>query len=57
MPVKEGRDDAGAFFRWGESGKKYYFDEADEASKEAAEKSALKQGRAAYARGFREPKS
>lgn len=57
MPVHQGEDETGSFFQWGESGKKYYYDEDDDTSREDAEDRARRQGRAAYARGYREPGS
>jgi hypothetical protein len=52
MPVHEGRDDQGRFFQWGDSGKRYYFDESDEDSRAEAQASARRQERAARARGY-----
>ncbi len=53
MPVKIGKDKKGCYCRWGSSGKKYYYRCGDEKSKKAAEKKAEKQGRAAYAGGYK----
>jgi len=50
MPTKCGlKDKKGYFCRWGGSGKKYYYDPNDKASKERARKKANKQGQAAHA--------
>ncbi len=54
MPTKCGlKDKKGNFCRWGSSGKKYYYDPNDKASKEAARKKANKQGAAARAGGYK----
>lgn len=45
MPVHKGRDSKGTYYQWGRHGKKYR-------GKGAAEK-ATRQGRAAYAHGYR----
>ena len=52
MPVMSGRDNKGRFYRWGNSGKKYYY--TDEKSKQRAKIAAQKQGIAAYSSGYRE---
>lgn len=44
MPVRKGRDSKGSFYRWG-SGKKY--------RGKGARAKASRQGRAAYASGYR----
>jgi len=47
MPTKCGlKDKKGYFCRWGNSGKKYYYDPSDKASKERARNKANKQGQA-----------
>lgn len=46
MPVQKGNDSNGSYFRWGEHGKKYYFDSNSNRSKQLARKKAEKQGRA-----------
>jgi len=53
MPTKCGKKDSdGKYYcQWG-SGKKYYYNPNDEASKEAARKKANEQGRAAHAGGY-----
>lgn len=52
MPVKESRDELGAFYQWGDAGKRYYFVDGDEPSRESALESARRQERAARARGY-----
>ena len=54
MPVKQGKDAEGSFFRYGKSGKKYYFDPDSEQSKKLAMKKAKKQETAIYASGYRD---
>lgn len=50
MPVQRGRDSQGSFYRWGNSGKKYYYIPGSKRSRELAKQKALKQGRAIHAR-------
>ena len=50
MPVFERRDERGAFFQWGDSGKKYYFDPLSLASAARARARAHRQGQAVRAR-------
>ena len=45
MPVHKGRDSRGAYYQWGQSGKKY--------RGRGARTRAERQGRAAYANGYR----
>lgn len=45
MPVHKGKDSKGTYFQWGSHGKKY--------RGKGAYTKALKQGRAAYASGYR----
>ncbi|MDD4987130.1 MAG: hypothetical protein PHQ43_15440 [Dehalococcoidales bacterium] len=45
MPVRKGRDSRGVYYQWGKSGKKY--------RGKGAKSRASKQGRAAYASGYR----
>jgi len=44
MPVEKGKDSKGKFYRWGKSGKKYYY--SDRSSETRAKNKASKQGRA-----------
>ena len=54
MPTKCGQKDSkGYFCRWGNHGKKYYYNPNDKASRERARKKADKQGAAAHASGYR----
>lgn len=46
MPVHRGKDKDGAYYQWGESGKKYRYETGNPQSREAAKKKAEKQGRA-----------
>ena len=45
MPVHKGKDSKGTYYQWGKRGKKY--------RGKGAEKKAARQGRAAYAHGYR----
>ena len=53
MPTKTGKDSKGCFARWGDHGKKYYYECGNRKAREAAKKKADKQGRAAYAHGYK----
>lgn len=53
MPVKRGRDKKGYFYRWGSSGKKYYFKKGDRSARTRAKNKAERQGRAIRASGYR----
>lgn len=53
MPTKAGKDKKGSFYRWGSSGKKYYYTKGNKSSRRAAKSKADKQGRAAYSRGYK----
>jgi len=53
MPAKPGKDKKGCYFRWGSSGKKYYYKCGDKAAAAKAKKKADAQGRAAYSSGYR----
>jgi len=53
MPTAQGSDEHGKFYQWGNHGHKYYFDPKSAKSKEAAKEAADRQGRAAYANGYR----
>lgn len=46
MPIKRGTDSKGSFYRYGESGKKYYFKAGDPTSRANAKKKAGKQAQA-----------
>lgn len=53
MPVKMHHTVEGWYFQWGEHGKKYFFDPDDPSSKSKAKNNAARQGRAAFAHGYR----
>ena len=53
MPVHQGKDAQGCFYQWGDHGKKYYYTPSDIKSREAAKQSAGRQGRAAFANGWK----
>ena len=44
MPVNEGKDNKGGYFRWGQSGKKYYYKVNNPISKTIARHKAWIQG-------------
>jgi hypothetical protein len=48
MPVNQGKDNQGNFFRWGKSGKKYYFNIENKESRKRARNKALRQSRAIF---------
>ena len=52
MPVKQGKDSKGPYFRWGSSGAKYYFTAGNPDSRKKARDKASKQGKAAHASGY-----
>ncbi len=49
MPVINGRDSSGSYYKWGENGKKYYYISNNSQSRNLAKEKALKQGRAIHA--------
>ena len=53
MPIHRGQDKEGAFYRWGQTGKKYYFDPQDKESKTRALNKAQKQQTAIYSSGWK----
>jgi hypothetical protein len=53
MPVEKHHTSEGWYYQWGEHGKKYFFDPDDSQSETLAKKNAGRQGRAAYAHGYR----
>ena len=53
MPVHRRQDSNGPYFQWGNHGKKYYYIANNKRSRELAKEKAAKQGRAAYAAGYR----
>jgi len=50
MPAQRGKDKKGCFWRWGSSGKKYYYKCGDKAASTRAKKKANIQGRAIHVR-------
>lgn len=52
MPSLPGKDRLGCFYRWGNSGKKYYYKCGDKTAAERAKAKADKQGKAAYSSGY-----
>ena len=53
MPVQTKQDDKGCYAQWGNSGAKYYYKCGDAAARQQAIERANKQGRAAYASGYK----
>lgn len=53
MPIRSGKDKQGTFYRWGTTGKKFYFDPESESSKSRALGRAKKQEAAIYASGYK----
>lgn len=53
MPVRRGQDSKGPYYQWGNSGKKYYYKPGDKESRNRAKSMAEKQGKAAYASGYK----
>jgi len=51
MPVQQGTDKKGPFYRYGKSGKKYYYKSRDESSRKRAKQKATIQGYAIEKRG------
>lgn len=53
MPVHRGKDSKGAYYQWGDSGKKYRYETGDKSSRKRARSKAEKQGQAARASGYK----
>jgi hypothetical protein len=53
MPVHRKKDSKGPYYQWGDSGKKYHYEEGNKTSRERAKNKATKQGQAARASGYR----
>lgn len=53
MPVRRGKDSKGTYYKWGDSGKKYYYETGNKKSREKAKEKARTQARAIYASGYR----
>jgi len=54
MPVHMDKDEFGWYYQWGNHGKKYYFDETSQVSRDKAHEKAVRQGIAVHATGWRE---
>lgn len=52
MPVHRGKDSAGPYYQWGDSGKKYHYESGNKSSQEKAKQKAERQGKAARASGY-----
>jgi hypothetical protein len=52
-PVHRGKDGKGAYYQWGDSGKKYHYEAGKKKSRETAKQKAEKQGQAARASGYK----
>ena len=52
MPSQIGKDTKGCFWKWGGSGKKYYFTCGNVQASKGAKTKADKQGAAAYSSGY-----
>lgn len=46
MPLINGKDSTGSYYKWGNTGKKYYYKTGSKRSRELAKKKAMKQARA-----------
>jgi hypothetical protein len=46
MPTRQKQDSKGSYYQWGDHGKKYYYDNTSERSRQTAQKKANKQGQA-----------
>ncbi len=54
MPFISRKDDKGCYIKWGESGKKYYYQCGNKKARESAKAKAEKQKSAIYASGYKE---
>jgi hypothetical protein len=54
MPVHRGKDKKGPYYRYGSSGKKYYYIPGNKRSRAIALSKAKRQGIAIYSSGYRE---
>lgn len=48
MPLLQGSDKKGRYYKWGDSGHKYYYKKGDKASRGKAKQNAIKQALAIY---------
>ncbi len=53
MPTRMHHTAEGWYYQWGDHGKKYFFNPDDPDAKKQAKEKADRQGRAAYASGYR----
>lgn len=53
MPAQQGKDSKSCFWRWGGSGKKYYYKCGSKPASAAAKKKAVKQGAAIFSTGWK----
>jgi hypothetical protein len=53
MPVKRSKDSKGPYYRYGNSGKKYYYIPGNKRSRAIALNKANRQARAIYSSGYR----
>lgn len=56
MPVGHSKDSKGCFARWGQHGKKYYYQCRNSVMRKRADTKAGKQGAAVHASGWKEKK-
>lgn len=54
MPVHNGKDSKGSYYKYGDSGKKYYYTPNDKQSRDKSKEKARKQEQAIYSQGYRE---
>lgn len=53
MPVHRGQDSIGAYFQWGQHGKRYYYIAGNARSRQIARNKATKQAIAIYSSGYK----
>ena len=53
MPIYRGVEKGRGFYKWGKSGKKYFYIIGNKISREQAYSKSLKQARAIYASGYK----
>lgn len=54
MPIYEGKDSEGYYYQYGNHGKRYYYNPANERSRKSAHKKAIIQMAAIHYSGYRE---
>lgn len=52
MPIHQGKDSRGSYYKWGGRGKKYYFNSSCSICRNQARSNAGRQAAAAYAHGY-----